>query len=136
VYYDPVNKVLVDPTGNGAEEAENRQLSIVQSALRRDAVAKAKIAMRFFKFRSRGFQSTTETADLILEDFVSCIPAMPESQRIHYIGAQVLGKCDDCRREEALEEFKKNMIDFGCEELWRRCFEPFKEGIFLWDLKP
>ncbi|MCK6547517.1 hypothetical protein L6R52_16835, partial [Myxococcota bacterium] len=54
LYYDPLNGMLVDPTGRGVAEAAQNKLSISRwESLEKDD----NIALRFFKFRMRGYDA-------------------------------------------------------------------------------
>jgi hypothetical protein len=58
LYYDPLNRVIVDPTGHGVADARANRLRVARGAtLEKDD----NIALRFWKFRMRGFDADPET---------------------------------------------------------------------------
>jgi hypothetical protein len=60
LYYDPLKHTVLDPTGKGYAAAVNKALSFVDPEH-----ADALIALRYFRFRLRGYTTTAETrADL------------------------------------------------------------------------
>jgi hypothetical protein len=129
VYYDPINKVLIDPTGTGILDAENKRLCLVCDVARRAPFHCAQISIRFFKFMSRGFSAPSETIDRILQDFVPALAAMQTSTRIRYIRTQILSKRPKNEHQEALERLKTQMFALGAGDGWMAYIEPVLEEI-------
>lgn len=65
LYYDPKNHTIIDPTGMGIADAQNKVLRIASGA---DYVDKNhELVLRYLKFRSRGYKTTPETTKKIHE---------------------------------------------------------------------
>lgn len=128
IYYDPINKALIDPSGIGLSDAEAKTLCVVCD-LTRPPFYLAQILIRFFKFMTRGFQPSPDTAELIRNSFIPSLPAMDEVIRIKYVRTQVLGKRRKEDHGQALSEFREQMIAFGAEQQWNLYIEPITNKI-------
>ena len=60
IYYDPINEVLVDPSRRGLDDAKRRILTLVCNSTARSPQALGQVAIRYFKFLMRGFESDPE----------------------------------------------------------------------------
>lgn len=129
IYYDPINKALIDPSGRGITDAENRILFVVCNTSRRIAFMLGQIGIRFFKFRSFGFTATTGTDEIILRDFVPAIQAIPRSVRMRYLKTQLLSKKPRHEHRDLIQEFKSQMIGYGEREVWDQYFQPYVQEI-------
>lgn len=128
VYYDPINRVLIDPTGNGIDDIVNNRLNLICDV--EDAFQHAQIFVRYFKFIKRGFSPTQETTTIVCEDFATKVPVMKFSTRAKYIQAQVLSKCNspnDHRTE--LEAIRVLMQEGGVGQVWDDHFKTVCEDL-------
>ena len=57
VYYDPYNKVIVDPDGVGISDAQDKFLRIAREG---DSSKDDSLSLRYFKFRMRGYKTDQE----------------------------------------------------------------------------
>jgi hypothetical protein len=133
LYYDPVNHAIIDPSGRGVMDAEDRRLTLVCDTAQRSASHLAKILVRFFKFLSRGFTASDSTAEAIRTKFLPSFPAMTESMRVQYVRAQLFSKCPKDLRERTLQQFQRVMLDFGAGEIWTEYLEPIRSEILVGD---
>lgn len=129
VYYDPINKALIDPTGVGISNAENRTLSIVSEPRRQSPYDSGRLAIRFFKFQTRGYAGTPECCDRITRDLRSSLSAMHASRRVQYIQTQVLKKYPKSEHADRIAAFHEQFISFGVGEVWDNLIEPYRDDI-------
>lgn len=90
VYFDPINEVIIDPTGHGVRDCESLTLRLVNG--RHDRHQKAQVLIRAVKFVARGFEVTEETRGRLVEEYLPSVPAMPTEQRKQYFRTQVMSK--------------------------------------------
>jgi hypothetical protein len=118
IYYDPINRVLIDPSGIGIQHAESHCLHLVCDARVRPPFSLAQITIRFFKFRCRGFSFSTETGDEIRRSYLPTLGAMRRSTLVQYIRTQMLSKAPAAEHSARLGQLEAAMRDFGAGEHW------------------
>jgi hypothetical protein len=131
VYYDPVNKVFIDPSGTGLVDAEARVLRLVGDPARRSPFQDAQVSVRFFKFLAKGFTATAETREAIRTRCLPSLPAMDRNNRAIYFNAQVLSKRRKEERSSAVTEYRDQMVAFGAEAEWAKFIEPVALELLL-----
>lgn len=129
LYYDPKNKVVIDPSGSGVADVDGRKLTLVSKRNRIGPIDAAKIAIRFFKFVSRGYAPHDPTLNSVRQDYLVELGAMPRSQLVGYVRTQVLSKYATALWPEKLEAFKGVMHDLGHHHEWDRFFAPLVDDI-------
>lgn len=129
VYYDPINRALIDPSGIGIRDAEDKILCLVCNIEMRAPFHLAQIFIRFYKFTSRGFSAQPPTIERIHAEFGVMLPTMHKSFRIKYIRTQILSKYPKEEHEEKLNGFRDSMIMLGDELAWKQYIEPIIEEI-------
>jgi hypothetical protein len=129
LYYEPVNKILIDPSGIGIRDAIEKKLSLVCNTGLKSNFNKATIVIRFFKFVCKGFSYDSQTKDLLIRDFIPQLSTMRESLRISYSRTQLLSKHPTARHKSILQLFQDKMQEFGIADIWEKFFEPIKEDI-------
>jgi hypothetical protein len=130
VYYDPVNKILVDPTGRGVEDAVNRQLHLIHDPQYGNSrYHEGTIAIRFFKFAVRKFTWDEATQRLILTTYLPSLASMEKSRRIQYLRSQLLSKHPPDSHLGLFEAFGHCMCGFGAQDQWHTYFEPLKGEV-------
>jgi hypothetical protein len=123
VYFDPVNEVLVDPTGIGIDDSRGKNLTLICSS--GDLYQKGQIFIRFFKFRDRAFTSLPETALRIRTEYAAGLRGMSQIIRLQYIKAQILNKCaSDAEHREILERIQLLMSNENASDIWEELFAP------------
>jgi hypothetical protein len=130
IYYDPINGILIDPSGRGITDAANKELCLVCDSQVRRAKQRAQIVIRFIKFQVRGYEASVETLEVMRNDYLPELAAMDGSERLRYFRAQVINKSPPDKREQSLEQFRATMVKFGAKSEWDMYFEPLT-GDFL-----
>jgi hypothetical protein len=121
VYFDPINEVLIDPTGIGIADALSKSLTLICGA--GDNYQRGQIFIRFFKFCDRGFSPVADTVIKIREEYANGVRGMTNLAKIHYIKAQILSKCDSPSEQEViLSRIRDQMITHGAEQVWIEVF--------------
>lgn len=123
VYYDPVNSVLIDPTGRGISDAEEKRLHVVCDPTLRRPAAVGQVSLRYFKFILRGFQPTSATRKVIEQKFIPCLSALTDTDRLGYIKRQIFGKLAVSDHVDAKAKLEVAVNGCGVADLWRNCFE-------------
>lgn len=130
LYYDPINKVILDPHGSGIADAEQKKLTIVSdSKKKKEIYNQAKVVIRFFKFVAGGYEPHPMTSECIDSDYIPALGAMKKSQLISYTHTQVLSKHNPSAWPDRLQMFKEAMILLGHHSVWDTTFEPVVGAI-------
>lgn len=129
VYYDPINKALVDPSGRGISDAESKVLSLICNSEMRSQYHVGQIAIRFFKFWCRGYEPASECLAEIREALDPCLTAMETSIRVAYMHTQWLGKHPKAEHSRRLDEVRTKFVEVGAVDIWNRLIEPFRDDI-------
>lgn len=132
VYFDPINEVLVDPTGIGITDSIEGRLTLICNS--GDLFQQAQIFLRFFKFCSRGFMPTESTSKEILDEYAKSVSCMKKITKIRYFQAQILSKCRDSEKyRSAVIEIQNMMTSLGAGDVWNQHFEPIMDEIFKYE---
>jgi tRNA nucleotidyltransferase/poly(A) polymerase len=127
LYYDPRTKVLIDPTGKGIEDAKQKRLRISRwQTLEKDD----NIALRFWKFRLRGFTSDPETRRTLRRQANVALWGMPRWKVVLNV-ARIMPK-DARTREDVLAHLEKLgevMREDGAGRLYERRILPLADKI-------
>lgn len=129
VYYDPINNVLLDPSGVGIEHAEQRKLHLVADPELRGPFHRAQIAVRFFKFRCRGYTFSAQTETDIRTKFLPSFGAMATSWLISYLRTQLLSKIPVDEHEEQMDRLGVSMCEFGAKREWETRIAPILKDV-------
>jgi hypothetical protein len=130
IYYDPVNKVFIDPTGRGVEDAINRQLHIVHDpSFGNSRYHQGTIAIRFFKFAVREFTWDEITQEFITTIYLPSLASMEKSRRIQYLRAQLMSKYPQDSHLSLFDAFGRCMCSFGATDQWQKYFEPLRKEV-------
>jgi tRNA nucleotidyltransferase/poly(A) polymerase len=127
VYYDPLNGVLVDPTGRGIEDAERGSLRIARA----ETLAKDdNIALRFWKFRMRGYTADDETVAAIRRN-ANAINWKAPRWRVANNLARMVPKTARTHAEVAtyFEALGQAMKADGCKRLFERRMQPLEQRV-------
>jgi len=128
VYYEPINKVLIDPTGFGLDDATGCCVRGVFQPNERSAEELARIGLRVVKQRLRGYQPAPG-CDEQLTMLLSKLPAMPHPVRAAALVAEVFEDLDSGECDGAWIAMRNVFADLGLESLWRRYVEPHHGGL-------
>lgn len=129
LYYDPKNKVIIDPSGSGLADVQTRKLTLVSDRGRQSSVEAAKMAIRFFKFVSRGYAPADSAIPVIRERYVLELASMPKSQLIGYTRTQILAKHESASWPAKMDSFRQAMSDLGYDNEWARFFAPVLDDL-------
>jgi hypothetical protein len=129
VYFEPIAGVLIDPTGTGILDAESRRLRLVCDGTHNTPYHRGKIAVRYFKFLSRGFESEEDTRVNILADYIPSLAALTELQRVQYVRTQILGKVRPGAEREVLDAVRAEFVAIGAERDWDALIAPLEEAL-------
>lgn len=108
LYYDPYNKVIVDPTGIGMSDAINKVLRFPGASKSEVTTAQEDPEMprRYFKFRLRGYTSNYFTTNLMLENASKTYQSWVnkgESVKFYHEISRILPK-QDLKTEEGINK--------------------------------
>lgn len=128
LYYDPINKAIIDPFGFGLKDALNSELNLVcKTGVQRQL---AQIFVRIIKFNIRGFKITEDTISQMQGIVIECIPTMTKATLKQYIITQILSKLSSNEDKIiALSSFKKFFPTHGLDEIYRTYFQAIVTDI-------
>ncbi len=122
LYYDPLNGVIVDPTGYGVQDAQDKKLRITRDAtLEKDD----SIALRFFKFRMRGYAADPKTLKTLRHQSSRILWQTPRWKVVNNL-LRIAPK--DAANRQDLEKFFKALGDVmtkdGCAKVFHKRLMP------------
>ena len=126
LYYDPHNDVIIDPTGNGVADAQNKVLRLAPT--QEEAWKNSTLHVRFWKFRMRGYTPEKETLAYVkkhAEHWWSELSDHPH--RIVKDLYKAIGKSGDPKKN--LEDFKAVMEADGALDLYNKHIKPLEAEI-------
>jgi hypothetical protein len=128
LYYDPINKAIIDPFGYGLKDAQNSELNLVcETGVQRQL---AQIFIRTIKFSIRGFVITEDTKTKIQSTIIGCIPTMTRATLKQYIVTQILSKHRvNADKVAALKSFKDFFTLHEFDETYKIYFEAIVSDI-------
>lgn len=127
IYYDAINKRILDPSGNGITDARNKKLTIVKdSSFHSPMFTGGQIVIRLVKFVSRGYAFNEETFEMIKSEYCPLLHTMETAKRMAYINAQVLSKVSVTDRESKYSVFVEKMNEIGLQEEYEKLIRPFE----------
>lgn len=129
VYYEPVAGVFIDPTGVGISDAGARCLRVICDQRRRNPLQVGQVAVRYVKFRVRGFVAVEGCPLQIVEEFLPNLAAMAEPNRIRYLRTQLFGKVRSGDERDTLEAAREEFVSMGAVDVWDTLVAPFEEEL-------
>jgi tRNA nucleotidyltransferase/poly(A) polymerase len=127
IYYDPVNKRLIDPTGVGIADATNKHLTIIKDQfVHSPFFSGGQMVIRMIKFVTRGYAFNPETIQVVKAEFCPLLHTMESRRRMGYINAQVLSKVDTSIRQDTYDKFVQKMNEIGFDEEYEKLIKPFE----------
>lgn len=121
LYYEPVNQVIVDPTGRGVTDCHNKELELVSTCDHEPH--KAKLFIRTVKFMGRGYSATSRTQQIVFGKCKDSLGCMNRGARRGYFKAQIISKhSDPDSRRQALEDFRAQLEKLGMAQIWEDLF--------------
>jgi hypothetical protein len=124
IYYDPLNKTLIDPSGTGVIDTKNLLLRPVFEINTRPKHEFAKIVIRTFKFTSRGYKVETEYREHIVENCAVILQSLNQYDRLNYIRTQLLSKHPREKHDAIIAAYKAEFVQFGLTDVWDALVDP------------
>jgi tRNA nucleotidyltransferase/poly(A) polymerase len=130
VYYDPINRILIDPCGRGIGDCQSKTLSVVASDDLRTREQLGKVVVRMFKFMIRGFTPTDEAAEYVHREGHALLSAMESRGRANYIRKQLLSKTGpEDSREDIVSKFRDSVQQTCSSHVCESLIDPIMELI-------
>jgi Poly A polymerase head domain len=122
LYYDPINRAIIDPFGHGLKDAQNSELNLVcDTGVDRQM---AQIFIRIIKFNIRGFVISEDTESRMKSRIIECIPTMTKAALKQYVATQILSKyTNDDEKVAALDSFREFFSFHHFDELYAAHFK-------------
>lgn len=132
IYYDAINRRIIDPSGRGIKDAKNKKLTIVKDQQFHSAYfSGGQIVIRLVKFVTRGYGFDEETYKTIKSEFCPLLSTMEGSRRMTYINAQVLNKVSPGDKKETYSLFVEKMNEIGLNDEYEQLIKPFESLLGL-----
>jgi hypothetical protein len=128
VYYDPINDVFIDPTGDGLNDAALSRLRTVYDEAVHSTHSIARIAVRVFKFLCRGYGPANGHED-DLDRLLHQVHNLPAIELIADMKLQVFDSMDPSRRQKVYDMIHDEFVRLGDEPFWDRSIRPFREEL-------
>jgi len=129
IYYDPLNRTLIDPFGSGVSDTQARLLRPVFDIGNRPRNEFAKIVIRTFKFTSRGYAIEGTYQAYIVEHCSAILQSLGQYERLSYIRTQLLSKHPRDKHDEIIAAYKSEFSRFGLIDAWNALVEPLLAQI-------
>lgn len=143
LFYDPINKVIHDPTGRGIEDAKNKILSpsYVTEDGKKVWLSNPRLGVRVVKMLMRGYKASDQlkkdfTQDVFLQQMHTFVNLKSLSSAAAWTVRQIAG---DLTNEnswgdlntttknkvvERMKQFRQTMFDNGFGEVYKKYFAP------------
>lgn len=126
VYFDPINAVLIDPTGNGINHAIDKILQPICGT--GDPRQMGHIYIRFAKFLMRGYKADEVVIQTMQVEYAACLGSLEMSEKVRYLTAQVVNKSTS-DAAETLQVLRESMEKIGHDDVYRTHFAPAIERM-------
>jgi len=127
LYYDPLNEVIVDPTGTGVADAQHNILRLVEESGSTLDVDKL---FRYYKFKLRGYSSDSFDKALIRKCALDTLTRESESHLIRNITRiapkEIVGEAEALTY---LEDLHQAMNEDGNGDVYKMCIAPLAGEI-------
>ena len=127
VFYEPTNRVLIDPCGRALADAEQRFLSPTYDAARHSPQEQAVMGLRVIDLRNRGYTFKIGSEDQLMA-LIGYLPALPIVERAAQLQMRVFGGATRVTAE-LWEEIHAIFIELGIEEVWQNHVAPCWELV-------
>lgn len=132
LYYDTHNNVIIDPTGLGIADAQNKVLRLAPS--QEDAKLNRSLHVRFWKFRMRGYAPEKETLAFVKKQADYWWARLKKNpSRIAKDMYKAIGKSGDPKKN--LEDFRNVMEADGALDLYNKHIKPLESEIIAYAKK-
>lgn len=128
IYYDPKNKVIVDPTGRGIADAQAKVLRLPIPI--KDMPQNDSLSCRYYKFRMRDWIPDKDTHDQCIAHFEATFKKLDTSHRAAILYRTVCKKGGT--PEENLAKLRKIMESDGVGHLYNEYIAVDQHKIVAW----
>jgi hypothetical protein len=125
IYYDPVNKVFVDPTGLGLADAASCRLRPVCDGSIRPPGELAVVGLRMVALVMDSH--SVEGGASVLEDLLRLLPALPAELRVSALRVHVLDPAGRRGEGDPWEAARDVFGEYGLQALWNTHLQPLRE---------
>lgn len=128
LYYDLHNDAIIDPTGHGIADAQNRVLRL--AAKGENLENNHQLTLRFWKFRARGYAPEKETLEIIKKKAVKDFDRLYKLNAPHFFKAIAnSAKSKGKTAKEALARYRAAMEADGMGDLYQKYIAPNEDAI-------
>ncbi|WP_288409639.1 hypothetical protein [uncultured Sphingomonas sp.] len=128
VYYDPINEVIVDPTGHGVKDCASTTLRLVDGRHERHQMGQ--VFIRAVKFVARGFQLEPDTKRKLVDVYLPKVAVLRKEMRRRYFCTQVMSKHKNAAaKSAAVASFRAALVAIGCDTAWDDHFQLTDEDL-------
>ena len=126
IYYDPYNKVIVDPDGVGISDAQDKFLRIAREG---DPSKDDSLSLRYFKFRMRGYKTDQENLKKIQSHAERSLwgPRWKVTSNIARIAPKDAKSADEI--DAFFSQLGEVMKADGCEKLFNKRVLKLKDDV-------
>jgi hypothetical protein len=117
VYYDHINRIVIDPSGTGLSDIQSRTLNGVWDAQYVSPHGLGKIVIRFFKFRLLGYKASAACESAILTDLKTRLRAIKPAARSAYVRRQIIRRFAD-PPTRTVDRLKTMFCSYGLRDAW------------------
>jgi hypothetical protein len=129
LYFDPINQVLIDPSGHGLDDARVCCLRPVLNDTLMSVIEKALIGLRIIRQSLMNYTLCPGYETRLLS-LVRDLPAVPRMELAAALQAEVIDRLPE-DPAKVLREMEAFFVKFGMKEIWDKNIQPCLE-----DLKP
>lgn len=122
VYYDPHNKVILDSSGKGVEDIQNRVLRLVASE--ENATRNDLLSVRYFKFLSRGYTGEPATRARMHKHFEAKFGYMPQHTKVKHLLKLLPKSMSDDIWMAKIKGLREAFENDGAGDLWEKHIQP------------
>lgn len=124
LYYDLKNEAIIDPTGQGIDDARAKVLRRVPG---QEWSKNERLVMRFWKFRARGWTADPETrVAIVAQAWQELKDVGSQGMLVSYVGKQIAFSGPP---DKAFDDLKAVMAEDGAEHIFQKFIAPHEDAI-------
>jgi Poly A polymerase head domain len=128
IYYDPVNNVFIDPTGQGLEDAATTRVRVVFDRRLVSGDQLGRMSLHFLKMTALGF-SAAIGQDAEIQVLLRALAGLTSLEITSQLRVQVLEQLNPDLRVETYERLHQLFIDIGEESVWLKSIDPYRAEL-------
>ncbi len=132
VYYDPINAVLIDPSGSGIEDAEGKNLHLVTDPVLLSGIYMRVYFFHFLRYIVADYLPSESTLGLIDKHVRECLRGFSPSVLFARLRMHVLSrhpKSGRSRTEDGMNAIQVSLERCGLGDVWHEFFVPLQEEM-------